>query len=128
MRIIQISDTHISARHAFFDPNIAAIKAWLLEQTPNFIIHTGDVSMDGAGDTADFDASRTWLGGLPAETLCVPGNHDVGDVPALKASQPLNDLRLANWRSRLGPDRWWLDRSGWRLIGINAMLLGTGAS
>ncbi|MBY0612733.1 MAG: metallophosphoesterase [Beijerinckiaceae bacterium] len=126
MRVIQISDTHISAEHAFFDRNTRAIKAWLLGQTCDLVIHTGDVSMDGAGAAADFEASGRWLADMPCETLCVPGNHDVGDLASIKAAQPVDDQRIAAWRSAIGPDYWVRDRAGWRLIGLDAMLLATG--
>ena len=38
----------------------------------------------------------------------------------------LDDERLARFRTIVGADRWAHDQDGWRLVGINAMLLGTG--
>jgi 3',5'-cyclic AMP phosphodiesterase CpdA len=126
MRIIQISDTHISAAHPFFDANVAAVRGWLAAEHPDLIVITGDLAMDGAGDTADLAAAAAWTQGLPARVLSVPGNHDVGDTAAIKPSQTVDDARLAAYRAHLGPDRWQHDQDGWRLIGLNAMLLGTG--
>jgi hypothetical protein len=40
--------------------------------------------------------------------------------------QPVNDERLARWHTHFGPDRWVEDVEGFRLIGLNAMLLGSG--
>ncbi len=54
----------------------------------------------------------------------VPGNHDVGD--AGHPRQPVTDERLARWRSYFGPDRWIEDVEGARLVGLDAMLLGSG--
>lgn len=126
MRLIQLSDTHISARHRMFAPNTAAIAAWLRQNAAELIVHTGDMAMDGAGDGDDLDAAAAWHARLGGRLRAVPGNHDVGDTEAIKPTQVVNDARLAAWRSRLGPDWWMDDRGGWRLIGLNAMLLGTG--
>jgi len=126
MRLIQLSDTHVSAQHRMFEPNIEATAAWLRENAPELIVHTGDMAMDGAGDVADMEAAAAWHARLGAQIRAVPGNHDVGDTAAIKPTQVVNDERLATWRSRIGPDYWAEDRGGWRLIGLDAMLLGTG--
>ena len=126
MRVVQISDTHISRSHRYFAANNERIAAHVAALKPDLIVHTGDVSMDGAGDTRDLELACRWVAALPAETLAVPGNHDVGDLPAIKATQPVDDRRLAAWRDTFGSDRWSRDIDGWRLIGFDAMLLGTG--
>ena len=64
---------------------------------------------------------------LGVRWLAVPGNHDVGDADHPR--QPVDAARLARWRAHLGPDRWIEDlagAAGWRLIGLDAMLLGSG--
>ena len=126
MRIIQISDTHLSATHAHFAANTAAVRTWLLAQQPDLIVHTGDLAMDGAADPADLALAAAWNAGFAVPVLSVPGNHDVGDSAAIRPDQAVDDARLATWRAHLGADRWSVDRDGWRLIGLNAMLLGTG--
>jgi alkaline phosphatase D len=126
LRLIQISDTHISARHGHFAANTAAMRAWLVGQAADLIVNTGDLSMDGAAGGADLDAAAAWHRGLGAPVRSVPGNHDVGDCAALRPDQTVTDDRLAAWRERIGPDRWVLDAAGWRLIGLNAMLFATG--
>ena len=40
MRLIQLSDTHGSARHRMLMPNIGAIATWLRETAPGLIDHT----------------------------------------------------------------------------------------
>ena len=126
MRIIQVSDTHVSAAHPFFDANTAAVRAWLAAQSPDLIVHTGDVAMDGAADVADLALAARWVQGFAAPVLSVPGNHDVGDTAAIKPTQAVDDARLAAWRAQFGADRWLVDQGGWRLIGLNAMLFATG--
>jgi alkaline phosphatase D len=126
MRIIQISDTHLSRVHPYFATNNAMIARWLAAQRSELIVHTGDLSMDGAGSATDLEFSQAWERANVGEILVVPGNHDVGDLASIHPRQPVNDERLAAWRRHVGLDRWHRDVGGWRLIGLNAMLLGTG--
>jgi 3',5'-cyclic AMP phosphodiesterase CpdA len=126
MRIIQISDTHLSVQHDHFRQNTDRIAQALAGEEADLIIHTGDLSMDGAVDPSDLELARAWNDKLPAEVLSVPGNHDVGDLPSNRPDQPVTDARLAAWRDIIGPDWWVRDQGGWRLIGLNAMLVGTG--
>jgi hypothetical protein len=37
-----------------------------------------------------------------------------------------NSERLERWRRHLGRDYWSRDLEGWRLIGLNSQLLGSG--
>ncbi len=126
MRIIQISDTHLSAQHQHFARNTDIIAASVARSTADLIVHTGDLSMDGARQLRDLKFSRAWNDRLPAEVLSVPGNHDVGDLASIRPDQAVNAARLSDWTSTTGPDRWIRDLGGWRLIGLNAMLCGTG--
>ena len=48
MRIIQISDTHLSPGKPHFADNWAPLARWIVEQRPDLVIHTGDVTVDGA--------------------------------------------------------------------------------
>ena len=54
----------------------------------------------------------------------VPGNHDVGD--AGHRFQALDDERLRRWRAHFGDDWWIEDVENYRLIGLDALLLGSG--
>src|SRR6516225_9440570 len=54
----------------------------------------------------------------------VPGNHDVGDPGHNR--QPVNEERLERWRVHFDLDRWVEDVGDCRLIGFDAMLLGSG--
>lgn len=128
MRIIQLSDTHLSARYDYFKADNEIIASSLSEQTPDLFIHSGDLSMDGALQPEDLELARQWNDKLQAEVLSIPGNHDVGDLASIRPDQPLNDARLATWADTIGPDRWARVASGWQLIGLNAMLFGTGHS
>ena len=126
MRIIQISDTHLSVEHQHFSRNTDIIAASVAETGADLIVHTGDVSMDGALHRRDLELARDWNDRFSAEMLSIPGNHDVGDLAVFRPDQPLNDARLAAWRDVMGADRWTRTLGGWDLIGLNAMLFGTG--
>jgi 3',5'-cyclic AMP phosphodiesterase CpdA len=124
MRIIQISDTHLSPGKAHFTDNWAPLADWIAQQRPDLVIHTGDVTVDGADVEEDLRYTAELLRGLGARFRAVPGNHDVGD--AGHVSQPVSEERLERWRVHFGLDRWVEDVEDWRLIGFDAMLLGSG--
>lgn len=123
LRVIQISDTHLSPTKPHFACNWEPLKGWLAIHQPDLVIHTGDVTVDGADLDEDMSHCRQLLAEIAAPVLSVPGNHDVGE--AHHPHQPVDDLRLARWRRHIGPDFWTSDIEGWRLIGLNAMLFGS---
>ena len=124
MRIIQISDTHLSPGKAHFTDNWAPLARWIGEQSPDLVIHTGDVTVDGADLEEDLRSTAELMRGLGVRFRAVPGNHDVGDPR--HSRQPVNGERLQRWRTHFGPDRWVEDVEDCRLIGFDAMLLGSG--
>jgi 3',5'-cyclic AMP phosphodiesterase CpdA len=124
MRVIQISDTHLSPGKTQFADNWPPLAHWIAEQRPDLVIHTGDVTVDGAGVEEDLRYCAGLMRELGVRFRAVPGNHDVGE-PGHRA-QPVNAERLCRWRRHFGEDRWVEDVEGFRLIGINAMLIGSG--
>lgn len=123
-RIIQISDTHMSGVKPHFVGNWAPLRDWIAQQAPDLVIHTGDVTVDGAGLEADFGFCTARLAEIGPPVLSVPGNHDVG-LPGAP-DQPTTGERLARWDRHFGADRWLRDIPGWRLLGLDAMLFGSG--
>src|SRR4029077_4907402 len=81
---------------------------------------------DGAEVEADLRYAAELMRGLGVRFRAVPGNHDVGD--AGHRFQPVDDARLRRWRAHFGPDRWIEDVENYRLIGLDALLLGSGES
>ncbi|MDR3493394.1 MAG: metallophosphoesterase [Ancalomicrobiaceae bacterium] len=126
MRIIQISDTHLSAEFSHFAANAETIGRHVAASGADLVINTGDLSMNGAVSPADLALAAGWHRSLGVPVKAVPGNHDVGDRVEIRADQPLDDARLETFRRVIGPDRWVEDIPGWRLIGLNAMLFATG--
>jgi len=122
MKIVQISDTHLSPVKSHFNDNWEPLRAWIEATAPDLVIHTGDVTIDGADHEDDITFSLELIGQLSMPVLIVPGNHDVGHLPG--SHQPVDAQRLARWRGLAGPDYWVSDHEGWRLIGLNSLLLG----
>jgi 3',5'-cyclic AMP phosphodiesterase CpdA len=124
MRVIQISDTHLSPGKTHFLDNWPPLARWIAEQQPDLVIHTGDVTVDGAGVEEDLRHAAGLMRELGVPFRAVPGNHDVGNPG--DRHQPVDAGRLLRWRSHFGADRWVEDVENWRLIGFDAMLLGSG--
>jgi alkaline phosphatase D len=124
VRVIQISDTHLSPVKRHFSANWRPVGDWIAQRQPDLVLHTGDVTVDGADQEGDMEYAAALFRELDVPVLAVPGNHDVGD--ARDPHQPVDAARLARWWRHFGPDRWTHDIEGWRLIGLNALLFGSG--
>jgi 3',5'-cyclic AMP phosphodiesterase CpdA len=124
IRVVQISDTHLSPAKRQFAVNWTPLRDWVVAQNADLTIHTGDLTVDGADSEEDMREGAALMHALPGEFLAVPGNHDVGE--AGNPHQPVNAERLARWRRHFGPDWWSRDLENWRLIGLDSMLFGAG--
>lgn len=125
--VVQVSDTHLSAERAYGYDGWLACLSYIREQAPNFVAVTGDLVLDDPDDEEDQRFTRDQLGQIPVPWAAVPGNHDVGDAnPSPYMNQHVNESRLARYLRYYGTDRWVKDLGRWRLIGLNALLLGTG--
>lgn len=126
VRIAQISDTHLSRGRPFFIGNFERIADDLRLRKPDIVINSGDLSLDGADVEDDLAFAADAHAGLAAEVHMIPGNHDVGDHVDVATRQPATAERLARYRRVIGEDFWTVDVPGWRIIGVNALILGTG--
>jgi alkaline phosphatase D len=124
-RILQISDTHLSLRKRHFAANWAPVRDWARAQDPDLVVHTGDLTVDGADSEDDMKDGAELMRALRKPFRAVPGNHDVGE--AGHPHQPVNAERLDRWRRHFEADRWSEDVGDWRLIGFNSMLCGDGS-
>lgn len=123
--IAHITDTHLSRDKPFFLDNFGVVAAHLRSDPPDLVINTGDVSLNGADLVADLEAARQMHDDLGLPWLAVPGNHDVGDNQEIARKQPASAERRARWLGVFAEDRWLRDVPGWRLLGINSLLLGS---
>jgi len=124
VKIIQITDTHLSSLKPHFQENWKPLVGWIDSMEPDLVVHTGDLTVDGADLKEDLVHGREMLRDLRYPTLCVPGNHDIGDMPGSR--QPVDAERLSRWREIIGPDRWVHDIGQWRLVGLNSLIIGAG--
>jgi 3',5'-cyclic AMP phosphodiesterase CpdA len=130
-RIAQISDTHLSEAKPFFVDNFLRIGAALRASRPDLVVNSGDISLDGADQESDLVSARALHDGLqegldlPIRFL--PGNHDLGDSQDAPAhgEAAIDATRRARYVKHFGDDWWVFDVPGWRVLGVDAQLLGS---
>jgi len=80
--VIVVSDSHLSARVPESERNWSAVLRHIEAAGPDLVVHVGDLSLDGTHDPEDLVYARAQLDRLSARWMAVPGNHDIGDIPA----------------------------------------------
>jgi 3',5'-cyclic AMP phosphodiesterase CpdA len=126
-RIIVISDPHLSPTHGFFWDNWCRTCEMVNRCEPDAVIVSGDLCINGPDSDAEVAFAARALGLLRSPVHAIPGNHDVGDEPpGQEADQIIDAHRLQRWLSVFGADRFTFDAGGWRVLGLNAQLLGSG--
>ena len=78
--------------------------------------------MDGQTHDEELAFASLLMQQWPTEMRCLSGNHDLGDG---SGELPLDHRLLRNYSNVFGPDHWVVKTGGWKLLGINAQLLGT---
>jgi 3',5'-cyclic AMP phosphodiesterase CpdA len=128
MRIALVSDSHLAPSADAFNENWQAIKRYVAGADIDLTIHLGDITLDGFSDRDQHVHARMLARDWPSPLRFLPGNHDIGDhspAPHLPAEEPLDLALLDRYGTLFGEDHWRLDAVGWRLIGLNAQLLGS---
>ena len=126
-RLIVISDPHLSPTHGFFWDNWCRACEVANGLSPDAVVVSGDLCINGPESDAEVAFAGKALGRLQAPVYAIPGNHDVGDEPpGQEADQIIDERRLQRWLSVFGADRFAFSAGGWRVIGLNAQLLGSG--
>lgn len=118
---MHVSDSHLSPRAPFADAHWQAIIEYTAVSAPDLVVHTGDISLDGADRRDDLEHAREQLDRLPAPWLAIPGNHDIGD--AAPSSQPVDETRRLRYSEVFGDASWAFDFDGWRLVGVDVQTL-----
>jgi predicted phosphodiesterase len=129
VKIILVTDTHLSSRAPAFNANWEVAKQWIAGQEADAVIHLGDITADGVAHMGEMEFAAGCFAGVNPAPRFVPGNHDIGDPPTApgRASEhPLKVERLAQYHEAFGPGCWWFRADGWRCIGLNAQLFGSG--
>ena len=125
--VVQVSDTHLSRSHAYFQDNWLAFVDEIEALGPDLVVHSGDLAFNAPDVDDDLAFAREQMDRLGCPWVAIPGNHDVGEPgenPRL--GQPIDAERLASWSRHFGEDRFCKDIGEWRLVGIDSELLGSG--
>lgn len=126
LRIVQVSDTHLSRSHGYFLDNWQVFCEIIAADPPDLLIHSGDVAFNGPACEDDLAFARMKMNKLPCPWRIIPGNHDIGEAPRYsRLDQPLTDERLAAWQRHFGAQFWLQDIGDWRIIGIDTALMGS---
>jgi 3',5'-cyclic AMP phosphodiesterase CpdA len=134
VRIIQLSDTHISHLGGVPAENMSILTDHINNEIrPDLVIHTGDVVIANPDSARDRDAARSLLARIDAPLVVLPGNHDVGEcAEAPWMDIPVTGERIAAFSSAWGQDRFFLTGNAttrsdnWVFIGLNSERLGSG--
>lgn len=124
--VLQLSDAHLSPRNSLFRANVARVRDAVAAAPPDLVVASGDLSLDGADRDEDLALAAAIHADFPAPLLALPGNHDTGSHPRTMAAQPFDTQRLDRFRRHCGAGRGLHDLPGWRVIGLNSEVMGTG--
>jgi len=124
--VIQVTDLHLSAERAY---NYASWKACLdhiNDVKPDFVAVTGDLVLDDPDHAPDHSFVHGELSRIEVPWAALPGNHDIGDTgPRPYMDQWITDERRQRFLGHYGADWWARDLGAWRLLGLNAQLMGS---
>jgi len=127
MKLVQITDTHISHLGGSPSSNAARFVAFINELEPDVVVHTGDVTILDPDEDRDRVTAKEILAGIDASLHVLPGNHDVGepgDDPF--GDRPVTSARVAAFRDHFGIDRFVDIVDGWAVVGFNSELFESG--
>jgi alkaline phosphatase D len=119
VHVVQVSDTHLSHLDGV-PPPLQAVLDWIDADPPDLVVHSGDAVLEDPDDERDRSFARDVFGALPCPLVAIPGNHDIG----FYGEDRERPARVRAFREAWGDDRFALDAAGWRLVGVNAYLLG----
>lgn len=125
VRIGQISDLHVSPEQPVFIPNMHRLMDDVRAAKPDLVLNTGDLGLFGERDNGDIACALDAQKAMGIEAHTVPGNHDVGEHPDIPDRVWVDEASLARYRRQAGADFWMMDIPGWRLAGLNSLIIGT---
>jgi hypothetical protein len=122
MRVTVVSDSHLSDRNPVASRHWDGVVEHLAAEPPDLVVHAGDAALDAGSDPAELGVVRQAMQRVPVPWTIVPGDHDLdGDLEGSEAAS------LARFRAEVGPDRFSVAMGAWRVLGVNAMVMGAGS-
>ncbi len=126
IRLVHVSDTHLSATHGYFTMNWAGFAAEMAADPPDFLVHGGDIAFNAPIVEGDLAYGADCIRRLELPWRAIPGNHDIGESPPFsRLQQPITPARQDAWRRHVGPLWWRHDLGAWRLVGLDTSLMGS---
>ncbi|UFS60641.1 metallophosphoesterase family protein [Subtercola endophyticus] len=127
MKIIQLSDTHISQLGGVTADNLQKFITLINDINPTLVVHSGDIAILDPDNNGDREFAKQLLQGIQAPLRVIPGNHDVGERPENAwAGLVVTPERLNAFTSTFGPDHWLELAGNWAVIGLNSEIMGSG--
>ncbi|MCU1481779.1 MAG: hypothetical protein JWQ19_2565 [Subtercola sp.] len=127
MKIIQLSDTHISQLGGATAENLTKFITLINDIDPTLVVHSGDIAILDPDNRGDRAFAHELLQGIQAPLRVIPGNHDVGERPENAwAGLVVTPERLNAFTSTFGPDHWLELVGEWAVIGLNSEIMGSG--
>jgi hypothetical protein len=129
VRIVQLSDTHVSSRGGITETNLERLIRHINDDLkPDLVVHTGDVIALQPGAISDWLNAKRLLDKLEAPYVMVPGNHDVGQAgPEPWAGFGCKDGFMDGFRSVFGDIPWMrILNDDWAAVGVADTIMGSG--
>ncbi|MCC6679988.1 MAG: metallophosphoesterase [Phycisphaeraceae bacterium] len=125
LRLLQCSDFHLDARPHDDPRRMEVVRQLVQRLAPDLIVFTGDLVELGPQDADSLRRGRDLLASFGCPFYALPGNHDVGNKLSI-GRHVVTEPAVGQWIDILGNDRFVCDVGGWRLIGINSQITGSG--
>jgi alkaline phosphatase D len=129
LRIVQISDVHLSRRRPFFHHNWELLVDLLAAEPCDLIVCSGDMTVDGADSEEELVFAAEQFRRIKCDIMFVPGNHDIGNSrPDVRGGESvITAERREAYVRHFGADFWMREvGTSLRLLGLNSMLFGSG--
>jgi alkaline phosphatase D len=129
LRIVQISDTHLSRRRPFFHHNWELLVDLLAAEPCDLVVCSGDMTVDGSDFEDELAFAAQQFRRISREVLFIPGNHDIGNSrPDVRGGETvITAERREAFIRHFGADFWTREiGTSWRLLGLNSLVFGSG--